>query len=312
MNNRLDEEYWGYLIMKQKVVYWVRLLSFGLVVVYVMAISGYAWISAKAAISPSQHEICCGSPLDFFAEYESVSISTADGPELSGWYIPSQNGAAVVLLHGYGGDRTSTLALAEMLYSNGYGVLMYDQRASGESEGDVKTWGWRDVDDLEAVIGFLHSRSDVQFDSIGVWGCSTGAEIAIGAGARFEDIQAVIADGAFYTTAVDAWPPYEVTDWIGWPIYPLFIEFMEWRSGTSAAMSLKEAVTRISPRSLMLIAAGEDGYEQYRINQYYERANEPKDYWVVEGAGHCGGPVTQRYDYEIRIVDFFDAALLNP
>ena len=168
---------------------------------YGLAIGGYAWLNAKAAIRPAQHEICCGSPNDFGAEYESVRIMTTDGIGLSGWYIPSQNSAVVVLLHAYGGDRVSTLMHAEMLYSNGYGVLMYDQRASGESEGEMLTWGWRDVADVKAVVDFLHNRSDVEVGSIGVWGGSTGAEIAIGAGAQFEDIQAVIADGAFYTTA---------------------------------------------------------------------------------------------------------------
>jgi hypothetical protein len=145
-----------------------------------------------------------------------------------------------------------------------------------------------------------------------VWGCSTGAEIAIGAGAQFEDIQAVIADGAFFTTAGDAWPPHDFKDWVGWPVYPLFIEMMKWRSGTSATMSLKEAVTRIAPRALFLIAAGEDGYEQLRAQQYYTRAGEPKDYWIVEDAGHCAGPVVQRQEYENRIIHFLDSALFKP
>lgn len=295
--------------MKPKLVYWLRLVGFGLVVFYALALGGYAWLHAKNAIRPSQHEICCSSPRDFGAPYKSIKIATADGIELSGWYIPPQNGAVIVLLHGYGGNRTGTLVHAEMLYSNGYGLLMYDQRACGESEGKTLTWGWRDVDDVESVIGYLRNHSEVE--SVGIWGCSTGAEIAIGAGAQIEDIQAVIADGAFYATAKDAWPPYDLKDWIGWPIYPIFINFMEYYSGTSAPISLKEAVTHISPRSLLLIAAGEDGYEQLRSQQYFVRASEPKEYWIVEGAPHCGGPSVQPLEYEKRIVDFFDQALLS-
>lgn len=292
--------------------YWARLLGSGLVFFYVLSTIGFAWINAKARIQPAQHEICCVSPSDFGAEYESVALVTADNFQLSGWYIPSQNGAVVILLHGYGGDRTSTLVYAEMLFKHGYGVLLYDQRASGESEGETLSWGWRDVNDVEAALEFLNGRDEVEATRIGVLGCSTGAEIAISSGAHFINIHAVVADAPYYTTARDAWPPYDAKDWIGWPYYPLFVTFMEWQSGASATMSLKEAVTHIAPRPFLLIAAGEEDYEQLRAQQYYALAAEPKDYWVVEGATHCTGPAAQPQEYEARIVDFFDRALLEP
>ncbi len=204
------------------------------------------------------------------------------------------------------------LVHAEMLASNRYGILMYDQRASGESEGAFRSWGWRDVADVGAAIEFLKTQKNAETGQIGILGCSTGAEIAIGAGAQYEEIGAVIADGAFYATASDTFPPYDVKDWIGWPVYPLFLQFIEWKSDTSAPMPLREAVTLISPRSLLLIAAGEYGYEQFRTEQYYKLAGDPKDYWIVEGAGHCAGPVTQPEAYKKHIVDFFDGTLLNP
>ena len=293
--------------MKQKIAYWIRMLGFAVITLYVLSVGGFAWLQANAATRPARHEICCVSPHDFGAEYESIIMTTPDDIQLFGWYIPSQNGAAVILF----GSRVGTLVYAEMLYSNGYGVLMYDQRASGESEGEMRSWGWQDVADTRVAIDFLRERSDVEFERIGVLGCSTGAEIAIGSGAQYEDIQAVIADGAFWVTADDTWPPYGFMDWIGWPFYPLFIEMVEWNSGVVTPMSLKEAVTQISPRSLFLIAAGENGYEQSRAQQYYERASEPKEYWIVEGASHCGGPNVQPLEYENRIIDFFDRALLS-
>lgn len=294
----------------EKLVYWLRLLGFTLAVLYLAVISGYAWIYTTAAIRPNQHELCCGSPADFTSAYESVAFMTTDGVELMGWYIPSQNGAAVILLHGYWGNRTAMLAHAEMLAANGYGVLLYDQRATGESEGETLSAGWRDVGDVGAALEFLRGRDDLVNGQVGVLGCSTGAEIAIGAGAQFEELQAVIADGAYYTTASDAWPPYDLKDAVGWPVYPIFIQMMVWKSGTTAPMPLKDAAGQIAPRALLLIAAGEDGYEQFRAQQYFERAGEPKEIWVTD-APHCAGPVVQPLEYEDKIVDFFDRALLS-
>lgn len=291
--------------------YWVRLSGFVVVAFYGAFIAGFAWLNAGAMIRPAQHRICCGSPDDFGAKYEPVKLVAADGARLAGWYIPSQNRAAVILLHGYGGDRLGTLVYAKMLYQHGYGVLLYDQRASGESEGETLSWGWRDVADVAAALAYLRERAEVEPDRLGVLGCSTGAEIAINAGAQFPELRAVIADAPYYATARDAWPPYEVADWLGWPVYPMLITFMEWRSGASAPLSLSEAVTRLSPRPLLLIAAGREGYEQWQAQRFYKLAGAPKDYWVVPEASHCGGPSVQPEEYEKRIITFFDQALLE-
>jgi hypothetical protein len=38
-------------------------------------------------------------------------------------------------------------------------------------------------------------------------------------------------------------------------------------------------------------------------------ANEPKDLWIVPGAGHCSAHYYQTEEYERRILTFFDQAL---
>lgn len=292
--------------------YWARLLAVGLLTLYPTLIFAYAWTASAMMTRPTQHVVCCQSPADFGADYESVSLTAPDGVRLAGWYIPSQNGAAVILLHGYGGDRLGTLEYARMLSARGYGALLYDQRASGESEGEMLSWGWRDVADVQAPLNFLLARDEVEPGRIGVMGCSTGAEVALNAAASFDEIGAVLADAPYYATAGDSWPPFGLTDTLGWPIYPLFIKLMEWRSGATAPMSLGEAVTKIAPRPLMLISAGLNEYEQFRARRYFELAGEPKEYWVVEEAEHCGGVFSQPEAYQSRMVEFFDRALLEP
>jgi fermentation-respiration switch protein FrsA (DUF1100 family) len=41
----------------------------------------------------------------------------------------------------------------------------------------------------------------------------------------------------------------------------------------------------------------------------YGAANEPKDLWIVPGAGHCSAHYYQTVEYERRVLDFFDQAL---
>jgi hypothetical protein len=69
---------------------------------------------------------------DLGAPYEEVSFTTSDGLRLQGWYIRSRNGAAVISFPG----RASSQTRAKMLADHGYGVLLFDRRGEGESDGD--------------------------------------------------------------------------------------------------------------------------------------------------------------------------------
>src|SRR4051794_5432486 len=69
------------------------------------------------------------SPVDETAlgsAHERVTFPASDGVRLAGWYVPSRNGAAIVLVHGGGGDREGTLRHARKLAGGGDGLLLYE------------------------------------------------------------------------------------------------------------------------------------------------------------------------------------------
>jgi hypothetical protein len=82
--------------------------------------------------------------------YEDVSFATSDGLELEGWYIPSQNRAAVIAFPGRSGPQRP----ARMLARRGYGVLLFDRRGEGESEGNPNVFGWRGARDVRAAVEY--------------------------------------------------------------------------------------------------------------------------------------------------------------
>ena len=57
--------------------------------------------------------------------FDDVTVTTTDGLRLAGWYVPSWNGATVLLVHGYKDSRGNLLDLAHMLYRHGYSVLLF-------------------------------------------------------------------------------------------------------------------------------------------------------------------------------------------
>ena len=121
-----------------------------------------------------------------------MEFTTADGLELEGWYIPSWNGAAVIAYPGRKGPQRK----ARMLARHGYGVLLFDRRGEGRSEGEPNSWGWGGDADIKAAIAYLQRRPDVDPDRIGGIGLSVGGELMIEAAAETDELAAVVSEGA--------------------------------------------------------------------------------------------------------------------
>ncbi len=128
---------------------------------------------------------------DLGAPYEDVSFTTDDGLRLKGWYIESKNGAAVISFPG----RASSQKRAKMLADHGYGVLLFDRRGEGESEGDPNLFGWQGERDVHAAVKFLQGRPDVDPQRIGGIGLSVGGEMMIEAAAESDALAAIVSEG---------------------------------------------------------------------------------------------------------------------
>jgi uncharacterized protein len=295
---------------KRTFAYWLRLIAFFVLVLYVSLVIIFAVFYGLHQIRPAHSQICCETPKDYGFEFENVAFQTHDGLTLRGWLIPSKNGIVIVMLHGYGGNRLGSLPQAKMLAAHGYGILLYDQRACGESDGDTLSWGWRDVADVSDAVRYLQTKKGVKPTEIGVYGCSTGAEIALASTALEPGVAAVAAEDAEFSTTRDILLLPEWQDRLFYPMYPLFIKVMEWRSSTSAQISISEAVGRISPRPMLLISNGTD-FDYLQAQHYFELAKEPKEHWNIPDSQHCGGLSTHPQEYETKLVDFFDSSLLG-
>ena len=245
--------------------------------------------------------------------FDPVTFPAADGLRLSGWYSPSRNGAAVILVHGGGGDRLGPRPHAELLAAHGYGALLYDARGRGESEGSPNAAGWQWDRDVEGALSFLAARSDVDPDRIGAIGLSTGADVVLEAAAEQRDLRAVVAEGAavrsfddYRNAGLDVLAP---TSWV-------LMAAVRVLSGAAPGEPLKELVREISPRPLLVIAAGKGsmgpGGGEYGLGRMYaEAASEPVEFWGLPEGRHTAAIRERPEEYERRVVTFFDRALLE-
>jgi pimeloyl-ACP methyl ester carboxylesterase len=244
-----------------------------------------------------------GSPPD--AAYRTVSFTASDGVDLEGWYRPSRNGASVLMISGGGGNRRSTLRHAEMLVRHGYGVLVYDPRGSGNSEGTINSYGWGWEKDAAAALDFLAARDDVQPGRVGVLGLSTGADIAIDIAARRHDVKAVVADGsaAIGYADIEAFTDDALTRAPMWLLFKT-IEVIQGRSGPTT--SLAQQIGR-SDAPHLIISAGKPEKEW---GELYDKAGGARStLWYLPKASHTAALKQYPSAYEQRVVSFLDTNL---
>jgi uncharacterized protein len=239
-------------------------------------------------------------------DYREVAFDASDGVHLSGWYRPTHNGATLIVLHGGGGDRTGAVAHARLLARHGYGVLLYDARGRGRSEGQQNAFGWGWTKDIAGAIAFLRSRPEVDAQRIGGLGLSTGADALVQAAGQGADLHAVVADG----TAAESFEDWRRLQGVT-ALTPMFAaEFATVRiaSGAKSGPPMEDMVKRIS-RPLLLVSAGRE--QEYDFNVKYDRAagSRPVEHWNVPEAGHTGAIRDAAPAYERRVTAFFDRAL---
>lgn len=293
---------------KRGCLYWFKLALVGLAGLWV----GYYVIAIYSVTVPNPQTVCCTTPADDGFEFEDVTFTSPDDATIAGWYIPSRNGAAVILLHGYDATRLSVLPQALMLAEAGYGTLLIDMRGHGQSSPVVRSMGWADVADVATAVTWLQTRDDVDPDRIGIYGFSIGGQVALRAAAQLEAIQAVAADGAGLANNKDTPPLRSFGERMIRFGNGIVYRGMAWRTGLSQPEAIIDTIADIAPHSLFLIAAGEPAEMEPRIVQFfYDHAQEPKTIWFIPGTGHGGGPKARPEEYAERLVSFYDDALLS-
>jgi len=301
------------LTIRQRLMGGLKLLGFGLLILALIVstlviVETYRTMLAETATAFRPVEI----PPDTALPLQEITFTGGDGIQLAGWYVPPTNNVVIILLHGFSGTRADTLGYAEPLVAAGYGVLMYDERGSGESGGDHRSYGWEDGPDVTGAIHFIRQQPTGQSARIGIGGCSMGAQIALQGAVQNAEILAVWADGASTIRAVDNAPPHNLLSGVIVTTQYLLDWMYEMRLDLTAPPPMLEQIPLIAPRPIMLVGGGTEvgllGSESPRIQRFGEVAGPNAQVWIIPEATHCDGLALRPEEYTARLVRFFDAA----
>jgi fermentation-respiration switch protein FrsA (DUF1100 family) len=241
------------------------------------------------------------TPANFGVPFQDIRLITTDGLTLRAWFTPTQNGNIILVAHGYGAARSAEMHA--LFARHGFGVLSWDARAHGESEGDLCTFGYYELLDVEAALKFAQQQGGAKH--IGAYGVSMGAGTLIIAASQLPEIEAVVADSAF--PAIE-----EMLDSaIPTPFLRPFIQFfMKQQTGKSEEdVRPIDDIPKISPRSVFIIQGADDTtIPPDSARQLFDAAGEPRFLWIGENVGHASMFEEMPLEYTERVIEFFEEA----
>jgi hypothetical protein len=242
---------------------------------------------------------------DLGAPYSSLSFTTGDGLELEGWYVPSDNRAAVIVFPG----KKGTQKHARMLVRHGYGVLVFDRRGEGESDGDPSALGWAFDRDLKGAIGFLQRRSDVDRNRIGGLGLSVGGEALLQTAAETDTLGAIVSEGAGARSVREDVIRMRASKVPEIAVSAVLTAGTALFSNQLPPPSLEKLAGQIRSPVFYIYATRGAGGEDNNPD-YYRATRSPKQTWKIN-TSHTHGLSARPDEYERRVVGFFDRSLLG-
>lgn len=236
-----------------------------------------------------------------------VSLKDSNGNRIAGWYAPSQNRAAIVLVHGTEADRSALLFETAFLAQEGFGALAIDVPGQGASEGRTR-WGGPERQAIRSAVDWLSARADVDPRRIGGLGSSMGAYVLTQAAVLDERLRAVVL--AASPNEVVEQNRIASSEW-GW--ISQIANYLALRAyGQSLDMAPRDVIGRISPRSVFILGGELDEIvPPFMAQQLFAAAGDPKMLWIVPGAHHVDYQRAAPREYRARVTEFFKNSLLQ-
>src|SRR5688572_24427689 len=187
--------YWSSRRMKKL----LRLGLFLLITLMLGLLGAFTWLSwqqANAFVSPDTRPFVLPQTV---LNYENIEFLSEDSLTLRGWFLaPTRaDGASILFVHGHGGNRLDFNEWATILAPEGYGFLLYDSRARGDSDGDFVTMGVKESGDAVVAFNYLGAQAGVNPERIAIFGHSMGAATAILATAQLPEARLLIASSSY-------------------------------------------------------------------------------------------------------------------
>ncbi len=239
----------------------------GLLLVTYLALAAVLYFMQPKFLYSPERDVY-STPAELGLDFEDVVFKSADGLDLSGWYIPAKNSKHTLLFcHGNGGNMAHRLDSINIFHNLGLNCFIFDYRGYGDSPGKPGEKGT--YTDAMAAYKWLTEGKKIPAEGIIIFGRSLGGSIAAQLASKVE-ARALIVESTFtsYVDIGNEYYPYMPVRWFA-------------RFGYRTIDYIRDVRCPV-----MLIYSRNDEIVPYKFGlELYEAANEPKEFIEIFG-GH--------------------------
>ena len=259
----------------------IKIISSGLVLFFILLLTGCSNLTSLF-FYPQQEYL--RTPNDIDLAYEEVKTVTADGTQISSWFLPAQveniktdDSPILLFLHGNAENISTHIGSVYWLPEQGVNVFLLDYRGFGHSKGDPYIPAI--FEDVESSLIWLRARFPER--KIFVLGQSIGSAIATTSMALFKDkyqLSGLILDASFtgYRDIAQEVTSSNAITWLVWPF--TWLLSTEWDP--------QEHIANVSPSPILMFHSEADPVLPYELGlELYNTAQQPKK-WQPSKGGH--------------------------
>lgn len=249
-----------------------------------------------------------------WARSGGVKNGTENGTEnekspIKGWLVQGVRGRGMILLvHSLRSNRVEMLSRARFLNEQGYGALLIDLQAHGETYGDEITFGSRESEDVEVAVAYLKNR--FPGERLGAIGVSLGAA-AIVLSRMQPRLDAVVLE-SLHPTLHEA-VENRLRLHLG-KFGPILTPLLLWQISPRFGVSPEELdpiryIGDLNAPVLMISGTDDRHTTVPETERLFDVARQPKELWIVPGGGHFNMHSYAGKEYENRVGGFLHAYL---
>lgn len=245
---------------------------------------------------------------EFASQTKGIVNSAKDGTYLKAKYVQDKDiHQWVIVIHGYKSDNQNMMSFGAKYQEKGYNVLLPNNRAHGNSEGDYIGMGWLDKDDIALWVEWI-IKMDPQAQII-LHGVSMGgATTMMASGDNLDHVIGYIEDCG-YTSVWDIFAS-ELDKRFSLPTFPV-LDISNLVARQKAGYDFKEASSveqlKKTKEPMLFIHGGKDDFvPTSMVYEVYEAAQCEKELFIVDEAGHAESKDYNPEAYWNKVFQFID------
>ncbi len=238
---------------------------------------------------------------------QDYMVESNDGLKLYAHYIEKNRSKLVVVIHGYGANYKEMQQYCKLFVDQNYSVFAVENRAHGQSEGDMIGFGVLDKDDVLVWLDFINKTFNNP--QICLFGLSMGgATVCLLAGENLPvNVKCIISDCGFSNCYRQmAYINQKIAHLPNFPNLWIFNHYL--KTVYNFDMKKFDAVVTCSKTKvpILFIHGVADTFVPITnsIMMYNATPEKLRDNFFVEGVGHAMSYPTAGVEYEKKVHEF--------